>query len=79
MSQTDFLDFYGPVAPPLEDAPPNVVTADVLLACLEAAPPLSSPHKNGWRNEHFVEMAKDPACAAAMARMLTAVVTGDVP
>jgi hypothetical protein len=40
---------------------------------------LSSPHKDGWRNELFVEMDKDPACAAALARMLTAVVTGDVP
>ena len=34
---------------------------------------------DGWRNEHFVEMAKNPECAAAMARMLTAVVTWDVP
>jgi hypothetical protein len=79
VSEADILDLYGPAAPPLEDAPPSVVTAEILSACLEAAPPLSSPHRDGWRNEHFVEMAKDPACAAAMARMLTAVVTGDVP
>lgn len=41
--------------------------------------PLSTPHRDGWRNEHIAEMAKDPACAAAIARLLTAVITGDVP
>jgi len=73
------MHYYGPAAPPLEDAPPNIVTVDLLHTCLAATPPLSSPHRDGWRNEHFVEMARDPACATALARMLTAVVTRDVP
>ena len=63
----------------MEDPLPNVVTLDILKTCLAAAPPLSSPHKDGWRNDYLVDLARDPACAAALARVLTSVVTSDVP
>ncbi len=33
----------------------------------------------GWKNEHFVDLARDLACGAALARELTAVVQCDVP
>ena len=75
----DLLDYYGPAAPPLEDPPSSVVTLELLRTVLATAPPLSSPHRDGWRNEHMSELAADPACGAALARVLTAVVTGDVP
>jgi hypothetical protein len=74
----DLLDPYGPAAPPLEDQPPSVVTLDLLRTCLASAPLLSSPHRDGWRNEHLSELARDQACGTALARVLTAVVTGDV-
>ena len=44
-----------------------------------SGPPLSTPHRDGWRNEQFFEMVKDPACGSTLARLMTAVVTGDVP
>ena len=75
----DLLDYFGPAAPPLEDQPSSVVTLELLRTCLAAAPPLSSPHRDGWRNEHLDELAKDNACGTALARVLTAIVAGDVP
>jgi hypothetical protein len=54
--------------------------SETLRACLATAPPtLSSPPKDGCRNEHFVDLARDPACGAALARVLAGVVTSDVP
>ena len=82
VSQQDLLDYYGPPAPPpsLEDPLPTVVTLNLLRNCLAAAPPLSSPHRDGCRNEHLAELAKDPECGTALARVLTAVVNwGNVP
>jgi hypothetical protein len=40
---------------------------------------MSTPHRDGWRNEHFFELVKEPACGSALARLMTAVVTCDVP
>ena len=52
----DLLDYFGPEAPPLEDQPSSVVTLELLRTCLASAPPLSSPHRDGWRNEHMDEL-----------------------
>jgi hypothetical protein len=73
------MDYYGLAAPPLEDQPSSVVVLELLRSCLAVAPPLSSPSRDDWRNEHLEELAKDPVCGAALARVLTAVVAGDVP
>jgi hypothetical protein len=43
----DLMDYYGPAAPPLEDQPSSVVTLEMLRTFLAAAPPLSSPHRDG--------------------------------
>jgi hypothetical protein len=51
VSPTDLLHYYGQATPPLEDSLPNIVTLDILKTCMAAAPPLSSPHRDGWRNE----------------------------
>ena len=40
---------------------------------------LVDPHKDGWRNEHVFEQAKDDACGAALETIMTAFYTGDVP
>jgi len=42
------------------------------------APP-SSPHRDNWRNEHLVELARDPTCGSALAKVLTTIVASDVP
>ena len=75
----DLRDFYGPVAPPMEDQPLSVVTLELLRTGLAAAPPFSSPHRDGWRNEHLVDFARDPTCGSALTRVLTAVLASDVP
>ena len=43
----DLIDLYGLAAPPLEEHPSPVVTLELLRTCLAAAPPLSSPHRDG--------------------------------
>jgi hypothetical protein len=40
---------------------------------------MSNPHKEGWRNEYFTEMARDPVCGEALANLMTTVVLGDIP
>ncbi len=66
VSPQDLLDYFGPDAPPLEDPLSSMVMLDILKTMLATAPPLSSPHKDGWRNENLVEIAKDPTCGAAL-------------
>jgi len=75
----DLIDMYGPIAPPLEEQPLSDVTLELLRTCPETTPPLSSPHRDGWRNEHLVDLARDTECVTALARVLTTVVAGDVP
>ena len=79
VSPHDLLDYFGPAAPPLDDPLPTTTTLETPRACLATAPPLSSPHGDGWRNEHFVDLARDQACGVALARVLTVVVSGDLP
>ena len=53
ISEEDLRDYYGPAAPPLLDAEHARIILDIVRTCLVAAPPLSSPHKDGWRTEHL--------------------------
>ena len=41
-------------------------------------PPLSSPHKDGWRVEHLTSLAADSACGEALAVFGTTLVKGEV-
>jgi hypothetical protein len=79
LAPEDLLAYYDPPAIPLLDKPPPTITLDLLRQCLDAAPPLSTPHNDGWRNEHFIELMKDPACGMALADFLIVVHIGDVP
>jgi len=79
VSAQDLLDYFGPSTPPLDDPLPTTATLETLQTCLAAAPPLSTPHRDGWRNEHFVDLARHQACGTALARVLTTMVSGDVP
>jgi len=62
ISEEDLHDYYGHVAPPLPDVEPVRITLEILRTCLADAPPLSSPHKDGWRTEHLSQPAPDVAC-----------------
>ena len=78
ISEEDLLEYYGPAAPPSPDAHPVVVTLYTLRTCIAASPPLSSPHKDGWRVEQFIPLVVDPDCGEALAAFMTVIVKGDV-
>ena len=62
VSEEVLLDYYGPAAPPNYDKSAVCVSLDTLRACLAAALPLSSPHKDRWRVEHLSSLEADLAC-----------------
>ena len=74
----NLMAYYGPPTAPLPDQPPHVIVVDLLRKCLDAAPPLSTPHKDGCKNEHLSELAKDDFCGAALASITNVVYSGDV-
>jgi hypothetical protein len=73
---TDFIAYYGPPTAPLA---PSIVTLALLRECIDAIPPLWTPRKDGWRNEHLCELVRAHACGDALATLMTIVVTCDVP
>ncbi len=63
---------------PLLDAELVSITLDILRSCLVASPPLSSPHKDGWRTKHLTQLTPDDACGEAIAALATSIIQGDV-
>jgi hypothetical protein len=78
ISEEDLLEYYGQASPSSPEAQPVIVTLDTLRTCIAASPPLSSPHKDGWRVEHFIALVADPDCGEALAAFMTVIVKGDV-
>ena len=78
VSEEVLLDYYGPAAPPNHDNSAVCVFLDALRACLAAAPPLSSPHKDSWHVQHLSSLTTDLACGEALASLMTTLVKGDV-
>ena len=78
ISEEDLRNYYGPEAAPLPNAQPALVTVDILRTCLASSPPLSSPHRDGWRTEHLSQLAPDDACCEALAALATSIIHGDV-
>ena len=78
VSEEDLRDYYGPAAPPLPDVEPIRITLEILATCLAAAPPLFSPHKDGWRTEHLSQLAPDDECGKALATFATSIIVGGV-
>ena len=77
LSPEDLLDYFGPATPPMENPLPSRVTLEIMQTALASTPPLPSPPKDEWRNEHLAEIARDLACGAVLARVFTAIVAGD--
>ena len=75
----DLLEYYGPPVPVTRETTKLDISHTVLLECLDAAAPLSSPHRDGWRFEHLKALAQDDACAAQLTRIVNAIVRADVP
>ena len=78
VSEEILMDYYGRAAPLNPNNPAINVSLDNLRACLAAAPPLSSPHKDGWRVEHLTSLVVDPACGEALTSLMTTLAKGDV-
>jgi len=78
ISEEDLKDFYGLAAAPLPDSQPVRITVEILRSCPAAAPPLSSPHRDGWRTEHLSQLAPDDAWCEALAAPATSIIRGDV-
>jgi hypothetical protein len=55
-----------------------MVTLYNLRICIAASPPLSSPHNDGWRVEHFIPLVVDPDCGEALATFMAVIVNGGV-
>jgi hypothetical protein len=72
------MDYYNQAASPSPEVHPIEVTIHILRACLAAEPPLSSPHRDGWRIEHKIPLVDNPAYGANMASFMTTVNKGDV-
>jgi hypothetical protein len=52
---------------------------DKVRECIGAAPPLISPHRDGWRMKHLEVIARDGAFAAALVIFIYNIASGDVP
>ena len=79
VDEADLRDLYGAPAPVTRESTKLDTATDVVLECLDAAAPLSSPHRDGWRFEHMQALARDSACADQLARVVNAIVRADVP
>ena len=49
------------------------------MECLDDTSPISTPHKDGWSNEYFRELAKDVDFGTTLAVLMTSVIVADVP
>jgi hypothetical protein len=78
VSDEDLLDYYGTTSPPNLDNPPVFVDLETLRSCMATAPTLSSPQMNGWRIEHLVPLAADPACGEALVVLMIVLMKGEV-
>ena len=78
VSEIDLHDHYGSVAPPPPDALPVEVTLDTLRTFIAMAPPLSTPHKDGWRVEYMVPLVANQSCGEALATLTTTRIRVDV-
>ena len=52
---------------------------DTLKECLAAAPPLSLPHRDGWRNELLEALTRDDVCDGVVTSFIANVANGRVP
>jgi hypothetical protein len=77
VSDADLLEYYGPHVAPSPDAEPVRITLDILRTCIADAPPLSSPHKDGWRTEHLATLSANQVCNEALAEFASSLVKGE--
>ena len=61
------------------DAASITIHVDKVRECIAAAPPLTSPNRDGWRMEHLEALARDDAFATALAIFTSNIVSGDGP
>ena len=77
--EEDLTELYGVPKPLVGDRPSTTITVDKVRVCIAAAPPLTSPHRDGWRMEHLEALSRDMGVATALATFISNIASGDVP
>jgi hypothetical protein len=76
----DLVELYEEPTPVNTTAPAPNIAVDKMRECIAAAPPLTSPHRDGWsRMEHQEALSRDETFAATLATFISNIARGDVP
>jgi hypothetical protein len=75
----DLVELYGEPPPVVLDRAATTISVDKVRECIAAAPPLTSPHRDGWRMEHLEALALNDEFAVALAVFISNIASGDVP
>jgi hypothetical protein len=75
----DLVELFGEPKPMDANASAPNIRVDKVRECIAAAPPLTSPHMDGWRMEHLEALSRDEAFATTLATFISNIATGTVP
>ncbi len=75
----DMNELYGEAKLVRTARSETTISRDKVRECIAAAPPLTSPHRDGWRMEHLEALGRDDTFAAALAVFISNIASGDVP
>jgi hypothetical protein len=75
----DLFELYGEPKPVVADRSSTTIKVAKVRECVATAPPpLTSPHRNGWRMKHLEALSRDDAFASALATFISNIASGDV-
>jgi hypothetical protein len=78
--QHDLVDLFGEPIAVVMDTSATTIPVDKVRECIAAAPPpLTSPHRVGWRMEHLETLPGDDAFATALATFISNIAIGEFP
>ena len=75
----DLSKLYGEPKPVVADRRSTNIKVAKVRECIADAPPLTSPHRDGWRMEHLGALSRDDALASALATLISNIASVDVP
>jgi hypothetical protein len=75
----DLIDTFGEPRPVNVDRATATIYVDKVRECIATTPPLTSPHRDGWRTESLEALARDEAFVVVLAVFITNVATANIP
>ncbi len=78
VDEESLRNLYGPRVTPTRESTAVTITLEDVYKCLAKVAPLTTPHKDGWREEHVIALCKDVDCGAAFTDVIVALDAGDV-